>query len=170
MNRGSPLWVLTMPLVVISCAPAGEADRPASSGIRSCGVRAAMDHRQTEALRDSPPACALPTAKEVALSCAIHDLITKPGYRGPSYDEEGNPMGDGEPVPDYRVDSLSCRFAGPHRNRALCRFDLTVPQSPGAPVPTVVTFEHRFWQDHGPAHHLYGTRWSPADRCTPAPR
>ncbi|HEX9964395.1 MAG TPA: hypothetical protein VGB04_05360 [Allosphingosinicella sp.] len=172
MTEGSSClpWALALLLASASCAPAGEVDGPAPAEVRSCGVRAAMDHRQPEALRESPPACALPTAEEVASSCAIQDLVTKPGYRGPSYDEEGNPKGDGEPVPDYRAEALSCHFTDPLRNKALCRFALSFPQSPGAPVPTVATFEHRFWQDHGPAHHWYGTRWSAMDRCTPAPR
>lgn len=99
------------------------------------------------------------------MSCGAHDLVTSPGYRPPSYDEEGNATG-GSDMPEYRVSNLRCRFTGRHRNRALCRFRLSLPDRRA--VGAAVTFEHRFVQDHGPAHHLYGTRWMSTGRCAPA--
>ncbi len=165
-----PGSALIAALAGAGCAPAGEGGRPLNDDPSSwCGVPAAMHYRQSRPLRDRPPACALPTAKEVESSCAIHDLVTAPGYRGPTYDDEGNIAAARDPAPGYKVSGLSCRFTSRRRNRAFCRFQLWLPQSPGTPVATTATFEHRFWEDHGPAHHLYGVRWSPTGRCTRAP-
>lgn len=137
---------------------AGRAAPPAR-----CGVSAALDIRLPEAYRDNPPACGLPTGEDVALSCAVYDQVTSPGYRPPDYDEEGFPI-NAQPAPEYRVTDLSCDFSTPERNRASCRFRLARADH-GEPRRVEMTFEHRFWQDHGPAHHVYGTRWSPTGRC-----
>ena len=165
MSRG-----LLLTLVIIAVGPGcvASSDRAetvaASVGAR-CGLRAAMDPRKPEALRETPPACALPTQEEVASSCAIQDLVTSPDYRSPTYDDEGQ-LVSAQPTPKYSVSRLRCRFTSRERNQAVCRFTLALPQ--GTTSERVVSFEHRFWQDHGPAHHFYGTQWSPTVRCTPA--
>lgn len=155
-------------LLLVAAIPAGVASPDEVAAARGyggrCGVAAAMDHRRPEALRDKPPACALPTAREVELSCGAHDLVTSPGYRPPTRNEEGNAIG-GSDMPEYRVSNLRCRFTGRHRNRALCRFRLSLPEGPA--IGAAVAFEHMFVQDHGPAHHLYGTQWMSAGRCAP---
>ncbi len=132
----------------------------------TCGVHAALDVRQPENLRDKPPACALPVAEEVAMSCAVHDLVTGPDYRPPAYNEEGFPT-DEQPIPEYRVSNLSCHFSTRQRNEAFCQFQLRTPGGAEESRNVVVRFEHRFWRDDGPTHHWYGTRWSATTRCTP---
>jgi hypothetical protein len=168
MPRASPVrltWLL--PVAVAGHAFVATSDESATARVPSgrCGIAAAMDYRQPEGLRDNPPACALPTAEEVASSCAAYDLVTSPGYRSPDRDEEGNLTG-GSDMPEYGVSNLRCRFTGRHRNRALCRFRLSLPD--GRAIGAAVTFKHVFVQDHGPAHHLYGTQWMSAGRCAPA--
>lgn len=165
MSRGS-LLILLIAVVGPGCAANEDSAgmNEASAGVR-CGLRAAMDPRLPQALRDNPPACALPTEKEVASTCAVQDLVTSPDYRPPTYDEDGRPI-IAQTIPDYGVSRLRCRFASPERNKAQCRFTLDVPQR--GLTERAVTFDHEFWQDHGEAHHFYGTRWSPAGRCAPA--
>jgi hypothetical protein len=162
LTRNSALLPL---LLAGSCASApDEAVILAIEKPSWCGTMAAMRPGRSQAERYSPPACALPSAAEVASSCAIHDLVSSPDYRVPDLDENGVEI-DPQPTPEYRVQALRCDFATPERNRALCRFKLSLPgeQEPG--IDRTVTFEHIFWQDHGPTHHLYGTRWRPATRC-----
>ncbi|TGX54705.1 hypothetical protein E5A73_04385 [Sphingomonas gei] len=114
-----------------------------------------------------PPACALPDAERVAQSCAVHDVTRSPGYRSPSYDEEGEIVA-GSPIPAYAVSDLKCGFINSQRNRAICRFKLETPDMPAGPVDTRATLEHNSWQDHGPTHHLFGTLWSATASCLPA--
>lgn len=168
MTRSPPFRLTSLALVAVA-GPASVLSPGEDAGARGfggrCGIAAAMDPRQPKALRDKPPACALPTAKEVETSCAAHDLVTSPGYQPPSRDEEGYPIA-GQALPEYGVSELRCRFTGRHRNRALCRFRLSIPERDAAGA--AVTFEHHFVQDHGPAHHLYGTQWMATGRCAPA--
>ena len=161
------LTALLIAVVGPGCAASsdGANARTAPAGI-SCGLRAAMNPRQPKAVRDAPPACALPTREEVASSCAAHDHVTSPDYRPSIYDEEGQLVW-AQPMPEYVASELRCRFTSRARNKADCRFTLELPQ--GGASESVVRFEHRFWMDHGPAHHFYGTQWSPIDRCTPLP-
>lgn len=119
---------------------------------------------QTEATREKPPACELPSAEEVASSCAVHDLVTSPGYEPPTYDEQVVRTSH-QAAPEYRVSELRCDFTTGRRNQALCRFKLSLADGQGTSTEAAVVFEHLFWQDHGPAHHFYGTRWSPTGRC-----
>jgi hypothetical protein len=155
--------LITPPLVAGCVVPTGES--PASSPPASCGVRAATDPRQPERLREKPPACSVPAAADVALACGVHDHVTSSDYRPPTYDEEGVAM-DARPIPTYAVTRLNCRFLSRDRNEAVCRFQLSV--AGGGTTNTRATFEHRFVQDHGPAHHWYGTSWFAKDRCAPA--
>ena len=164
MLRGSV--ILLIAVVGPGCA-ANEASagmNEASAAAR-CGLRAAMDPRLPQALRDNPPACALPTEQEVASACAVEDLVTSPDYRLPTYNEDGRPD-IVQTIPQYVVSRLRCRFSSRERNKAECRFALAGPQR--EPADRTVTFDNEFWQDHGEAHHFYGTRWSPASRCAPA--
>lgn len=131
-----------------------------------CGLRAAMDPRLPHSLRDSPPACALPSEGEIASICAVQDLVTSPNYRPPTYDQDGRPIIT-QTIPEYGVSKLRCRFTSRERNTAECRFELAVPQK--EPTDRAVIFHHEFWQDHGEAHHFYGTQWSPEGRCAPTP-
>ena len=164
MSRGS--LILLIAVVGAGCAANEEsAGMNEASAAVQCGLRAAMDARLPQALRDNPPACALPTEEEVASTCAVQDLVTSPDYRPPTYDEDGRPI-IAQPTPEYGVSRLRCRFSSLERNKAECRFTLAVPQR--EPTDRTVTFDNEFWQDHGEAHHFYGTRWSPASRCAPA--
>jgi hypothetical protein len=161
-----------LPLTLLAAAPAllagcltssGEASK--GGGRTSCGVRAALDPRQPERVREHPPACSLPAAATVALACAVHDHVTSPGYRPPIHDDEGAWI-EGQPVPTYAVSELRCRFISRDRNEAVCRFQLSIPDN--ATVNTQATFEHRFVEDHGPAHHWYGTNWFAKNSCVSA--
>lgn len=154
-------------LALAACAPGPAGPLAIPVVDLPCGLRAAMSLRQPGVFRERPPACALPSVEEVAMSCAINDMITAPDYRPPDYDQKGVAI-DPQPAPVYTVSDLSCRFSAPERNRADCAFTLLRPNGPGTPEPVRVAFEHRFWQDHGPAHHVYGTLWSPISRCAQA--
>jgi hypothetical protein len=132
-----------------------------------CGTGAAFDYRASEKLRESPPACAFPDAESLALVCAIHDLVRSPGYRMPIFDEHGGRVEEGSPAPVYEVTDVRCRFISSERNRATCRFRLRTPEMSAGPADTKVALEHRSWQDHGPAHHLYGTQWLITASCVP---
>jgi hypothetical protein len=125
-----------------------------------------MDARQPERFRETPPACALPAARDIAGACAVHDHVTSPGYRPPRHNAEGIAI-DPQPLPDYAVSKLRCRYASPDRNEAVCRFALS--RAGGGTAQIEAAFEHRFVQDHGPAHHLYGVGWFAKARCLPAP-
>ncbi len=137
---------------------------------RECGVQLAMMSGRPERYRDMPPACALPTVEEVALSCAAHDRVSAPDHVLSSCDED---TGVCTPplvaLPQYRVTGLSCRYTNGDESAAACRFALELPGETGAGRAVEVSLEHRFWADHGPAHHIYSTMWmlgSEAD-CTP---
>lgn len=123
-----------------------------------------MDVRQPERFRDAPPACALPNVHDVASACAVHDHVTSANYRPPSYNEEGIAT-DAQPIPNYSVSRLRCQYATRDRNEAICRFELS--RTDGGTTHVDATFEHRFVQDHGPAHHLYGVGWFAKSRCLP---
>jgi hypothetical protein len=126
-----------------------------------------MGVREPGISRETPRACALPTVEEVAFACAVHDMVTAADYRPLAYDEDGADINP-QPAPTYTVTELSCRFTTHVPNRAECRFTLSRPNGASVPEPVRVSLEHRFWQDHGPAHHVYGTHWSPTQRCAPA--
>jgi hypothetical protein len=127
---------------------------------RLCGVVAAMGPGRKEGWRENPPACALPDVAAVALSCAVHDLVTAPDYTA-IRDADGEITGP--LAPEYRVAGLQCRFTDPDHRRAHCDFALTTPDGRSRAASTA--FEHRFWADHGPTDHMYGTRWSPVGSC-----
>lgn len=92
MSRGT-LLILLIAAVGPGCAAneGGAGMNEAPAGMR-CGLRAAMNARLPQAFRGNPPACALPTEKEVASACAVHDLVTSPDYRPPTHDEDGRPI------------------------------------------------------------------------------
>jgi hypothetical protein len=163
MLRGLLLLVV-IAVAGFGCAASHSAARDDAPVRGPCGLRAAMDPRQPAALREKPPACALPTSEEVASSCASWDFVTSPDYRPPVYDEHGLAI-SGQSLPDYEVSKLNCRFKSRKRNHAVCHFTLSLPQ--GTITETEVSFEHRFVQDLGPAHHFYGTQWLPLGRCAP---
>jgi hypothetical protein len=91
-----------------------------------CGFHASIDYRRTREERENPRACALPDAATLARRCAVHDVVAAPGYVPDEEDETGE-VRNPTPLPDYRVDDLVCGFDGEGRNRATCRFALTVP-------------------------------------------
>jgi len=129
-----------------------------------CGFHASKDLRRSREERDNPPACALPDAKTLAQSCAIHDVIRAPGYRPDEEDAMGvvrNPT----PLPDYRVTDLACAFDGEGRNRATCRFALAVPGA--APAQTTVRLRHKSSMHITPLTTEYWVMWHLDDDCTP---
>jgi hypothetical protein len=128
-----------------------------------CGVPAAMSIRQPEAFRERPPACSLPSVEEIARSCAIHDLVTSTDYR--AHYDNGELVGSEPPIPEYTISQLKCSFTTQSRNQARCRFMLSFESEQRGARQIDIMFQHEFWQDHGPAHHMYGTRWSPMGRC-----
>ncbi len=125
---------------------------------------AAMDIRRPAEQRDSPPACKLPEAGEIATACSAHETVSAPGYVPPDTDENGEPI-DPRPLPVYEVRSLHCAFTAPERNKAECHFDLRTPTDRQWRERTI-PFEYRFFPDHGPAHHLYYTFWTAKKRCS----
>lgn len=156
-------WASLLILPAFAAGCAGPGPETTTAGHRaSCGVHAAMDFRQPERFRDRPPACALPTANDVATACAIEDLVTAPDYRPPVEDEEGFPVG-GPPLPAYSVSQLHCRYTSRDRNMAACNFHLSVPG--GGTMATEARFEHRFVADDGPAHHFYHSSWFARGTC-----
>jgi len=159
--------VLAIGMAVAACAPA-KSDAPLAiipmPMDMDCGFNASKDLRRTREERENPPACALPDAKTLAQRCAIHDMIRAPGYRPDEEDEMGvvrNPT----PLPDYRVTDLACAFDGEGRNRATCRFALTVPG--GVPAQTTVKLRHTSWGRITPLTFEQGVMWQLDDDCTP---
>jgi hypothetical protein len=159
--------LLTM-AAVAGCAPA-KPDRgmvlPAPTGF-DCGFHWSIDYRRTREERESPPACALPDAATLAQSCAVYDMVRASDYRPDEEDETGE-VRNPTPLPDYRVDSLACAFDGDGRNRATCRFALTVPG--GTSAPTTVRLRHESWSRVTPLIFERGVAWQLDDDCTPAP-
>lgn len=159
----SSLALLTAGLIGGSCAPRA-VEVPMAP---QCGILAALAPRASEEESARPAACALPVAEQIAQTCAAYDWVRSPNYRPPADDDEAAPVGRTQPPPEYVVSDVECSFSDARRNRADCRFKLKTPSMQAGPVSTVATFEHEFWQDHGPTHHIYGTRWSPTATCLP---
>lgn len=172
-NRGGPARALAL-LSVMLALPGCSAMRSGHSGHsgvrpgdeltlelpRECGVQLAMMPRRPARYREMPPACALPTAEEVARSCAVHDRVSEPGYVGQDCDDATGLCSPPEPpLPAYRVAGLECRYSNDDESAALCRFRLALPGEASAGRAVEVPFDHRFWADHGPTHHIYGTMW-----------
>ncbi|APZ99271.1 hypothetical protein BWQ93_12830 [Sphingopyxis sp. QXT-31] len=91
-------------------------------------------------------------------------MIRAPGYRPDEEDEMGvvrNPT----PLPDYRVTDLACAFDGTARNRATCRFALTVPGA--APAQTTVRLRHKSSMHITPLTTEYWVMWQLDDDCKP---
>ena len=137
---------------------------------RECGVQLAMMPGRPARYREMPPACALPTADEVARSCAVQDRVSASGYVGSDCDSGTGVCTPPEPpLPAYRVSALECRYTNGDESTASCRFTLALPGEAGEGRSVEVPFEHRFWADHGPTHHIYSALWMlgrGAD-CTP---
>lgn len=131
-----------------------------------CGFKARNGSRRTQEERDNPPACALPNAKFLARQCAAYDAVRVPGYRPDEEDETGE-VRNPTPLPVYHVDDLACTFDGEGRNRATCRFALTVIG--GMPVQTTVRLRHKSWGRITPLTYQQGVIWQLNDDCTPAP-
>jgi hypothetical protein len=112
------------------------------------------------------PACALPTAQELATSCAVRDALNDPGHQWPEEDETGSAVG-GDSLPEYRVEQLDCAFTNQHRNRAQCSFNLQRPGIDTTPLATSVSLTNVFHADHGPAHHVYWAFWQADRPCLP---
>lgn len=159
--------VLMLGMAAAACAPA-KPDGPLAvlplPNDLDCGFHASKDLRRSREERDNPPACALPDAKTLAQSCAIHDMIRAPGYRPDEEDETGE-VRNPTPLPDYRVADLACAFEGTGRNRATCRFALTVPGA--APAQTTVRLRHKSWGRVTPLTFEQGVMWQLDDDCTP---
>ncbi len=129
-----------------------------------CGFHASIDYRRTREERENPRACALPDAATLARRCAVHDVVAAPGYVPDEEDETGE-VRNPTPLPDYRVDDLVCGFDGEGRNRATCRFALTVPG--GTPRQTAVTLRHKSYGRITPLTFEQGVMWQLDDDCTP---
>lgn len=161
--------VLLMLGTAAACAPAKpEAELviiPLPMGM-DCGFNATLDSRRTREERDNPPACGLPDAEFLARHCAVRDVVAAPGYVAPEEDEMGEVINP-TPLPDYRVTDLACAFDGEGRNRATCRFALTVPG--GTAVPTKVSLRHERYGRITPLIYEQGVIWHLDDDCTPAP-
>lgn len=166
MNKGGST-MLAAALTLMSCAGCSRMqpgfqplDTSALRIPRECGVQLAMMPGRPARYRQMPPACALPTAEEVARSCAVQDRISAPGYVGSDCDSATGVCTPAEPpLPDYRVSALDCRYTNRDESSATCRFKLALPGEAGEGRIVEVPFDHRFWADHGPAHHMYGTMW-----------
>lgn len=157
-------------LLTLTTAAACSASDHGPTGFRAtmaeCGVPAAMGVGISLEERENPPACALPSVEQVARSCAFHDFVRAPDYQPAAYDEFGHLVEGSEP-PNYAIADLECGFIDARRNKAVCTFSLETPDMTGGPVSTSATFDHSFWADHGPTHHIYGTMWSAVETCLP---
>ncbi|MDT8757134.1 hypothetical protein MZO42_00345 [Sphingomonas psychrotolerans] len=157
-------WLLLPALASSGCARKSSTAALTSRFEESELLMKCVDHAAP--VNPRPPACDLPTAAEVALSCAVQDTVSAPGYEPPLVDESGFPSG-GTPAPEYRIDKLHCRFTTSEHNAASCTFDVenraTARKVPGR----TVSFEHVSWNDNGPAHHVRWTFWRAAGRCIP---
>lgn len=158
------LALLLVTLALPGCSamrPGMEQDRGMALQLaRQCGVTVAMEPGRPERYRQMPPACALPTVEEVARSCAVYDRVDVPNYVGSDCDSAtGVCTPPAPPLPDYRVSALDCRFTNRDESAATCRFMLALPGEAGEGRMVEVPFDHRFWADHGPTHHIYGTMW-----------
>lgn len=129
-----------------------------------CGFHASKDYRRTQEERDNPPACALPDADTIALSCAVYDLVRSRDYVSDEEDETGE-VRNPTPLPRYRVDDLACAFDGEDRNRATCNFALTVPGE--AARKTSARLKHIRWGRITPLTYEQGVMWQVEDDCTP---
>ena len=154
-------------VVLGACAVPVEGPFSLKEPLQRCGLSVAMDFRSSRMTRDNPPACELPTAKRIALTCAIHDQVRSEDYVSPELDEFGDPVGAAQPIPEYKVTGVKCTFTTQSRSAARCKFGLETPGSDGEKVPADVIFTHKFYQDHGPAHHIYSTEWWPKASCVP---
>ncbi len=153
-------------MFLLTCGCASQTAIGVLPPVNACGFRAVRDRRFLGGFNETPPACGTPSVEEVALSCAIHDQISAPDFDG-NVDEQGN-LVNYTPVPKYRIYRLSCRFTNPERNLASCQFVMSLPGEPAESRRVDAQFQHRYWRDDGPAHHIEGTRWSLKDDCTPA--
>ncbi len=158
---GAPLAFL-----LASCADSTDATRLATPRPGQCGFSIAKDYRLTDQIRNNPPACALPKADEVALWCAIHDRMSEPGYFSLPTDEEGSPI-DTRPLPAYKVTGLICEFTSELRNTAMCTFKIAEAGQKATGSAITTKWDHIYWRNDGPAHHLEGVRWSLSDDCMP---
>ena len=150
-----------------ACAPAQPEEPVAIIPVPidlDCGFNASKDYRRTQAERDNPPACGLPEAQTLAQSCAIYDVVRSPGYVPDEEDETGE-VRNPTPLPAYRVNDLVCAFNGEERNRATCRFALTVPG--GAPERITVRLRHISYGRITPLTFEQGVMWQIDDDCTP---
>jgi hypothetical protein len=153
---------------VAACAPAESDFLPILIPLpmdMDCGFNASKDYRRTQEERANPPACALPSAEFLARQCAAHDVTMAPGFVPDKEDETGEVINP-TPLPNYRVDDLACAFDDEGRNRATCRFTLTVPG--GAPAKTAVRLRHVSYGRITPLIYEQGVIWSLGDDCTPA--
>ena len=164
--RGEALLLAALaPVLLLGCgAQRGDGfttlDTRAVRIPRECGVSLAMDRRRPERYREMPPACALPTVEDVARSCAVYDRVSVPNYVGSDCDSATGVCTPPEPpLPEYRVSALDCRYTNGDESAATCRFTLSLPGEEREGRTVEVPFDHRFWADHGPTHHVYGTLW-----------
>lgn len=109
-----------------------------------CGLRAAMNFKNSPVVRANPPACELPVPDEIANACVPFAAAQRS---------------------KYQIDSITCGFTTSYRHTARCRFRINAPNVTGNGEIRELRFRHEFYQEHGPAMHLYGTRWVPDGKC-----
>ena len=170
MKRSLAIAIL---LLATSCAPRTVSGDELPSGLlfplpKMCGPTAAMRIGRPKSHRTNPPACELPTAEQVALSCAIHDVVRSPGYKPPPDEwEEPNPDYQPTATPVYVGRNAVCRFTNDDDSKAECTIELSRPQDNGTFKPMTVQLTHIFYAMHGPTSHWYGTRWDIGGECEP---
>lgn len=158
-------------LLLAACAPQDQGEaRAALAPLALCGVPAATGPGRPERYRTHPPACSLPSAETIALSCAIHDTVRTDGYRPPISEWEEAPPGyEPTPLPEYRAREVSCRFSNADRSEALCELQLARSGESAAFEQVTVRLSHRFYRMDGPVSHVYGTHWGVEGECGAGP-
>jgi hypothetical protein len=108
-------------------------------------------------------ACALPTAEQIAVECAVHDRISSPDFKIPDEEEEVTP----KPLPEYRVSDLACTYDTPEQKQSTCSFGLALPGEAVGKRKVSIKLGYSKWSHNTPLTFSYGWRWSSRDDCTP---
>lgn len=162
MDRLFAIMLVPVIGVLASCSPLASHPPDAVSVSDRCGVHAMLFGRAEDP--DHPPACALPTAWEVASSCSIRDAQATPGFRIPEYDEMGEQI-SGTQFPRYLAEGLACEFTDDRRNRAQCTFRLIKPAEPDRSINYRATLEYSVGLIDSTVIHGYQEVWSVDGSC-----
>lgn len=165
-------WLpVLLPLSAASCAPPAQDPPPVVAEPPDCGMRFVVRRLMPRPgsgesrVRSGAaiPACALPTAADIASACRGPEGVPIPGTRDPD-------GGDGPryEFPDYSVEGAACAFADAGRSGADCTFDLVGRAS--GPEQITARLHHRFHDlSNAIAHDYLLVAWQVDSICTAGP-